>query len=203
MIGKLRGLVDEIAEDHVILDVNGVGYHVHGSSHMLANLPGKGEAAMLVIETHVREDHIHLYGFLSNEERAWFRLLTTVQGVGVRMALAIMGLFNPSQLSQTIGAQDSAALTQVSGVGKKLAERIITELKNKVASMPVTGGEKVVSLNTAANAGSSEQEEAVSALVNLGYGRTEAFQAVALAAGKIEEDDLQSLITAGLKELAR
>src|SRR5271154_6781063 len=136
MIGKLRGLIDTIDDDSVIVDAGGVGYLVFCSSRTLAALPPVGEAAQLIIETHVREDHIHLYGFPDAVERDWFRLLMTVQGVGVRMALAILSVFAPAQLAQAIAARDDKSLTRVSGVGNKLAERLTTELKDKAGKLP-------------------------------------------------------------------
>ncbi|MCI5049305.1 MAG: Holliday junction branch migration protein RuvA [Rickettsiales bacterium] len=203
MIGKLKGIIDTLEEDHVIIDVNGVGYVVYCSSKTLAQLPSAGEATILIIETHVREDHIHLYGFQNAVERDWFRLLVTVQGVGVRMGLAILGTFSPDQIANTIAAQDKKMMTQVSGVGPKLAERIITELKNKVASLPTST--QVIDHPTktsAAQAGSGVSEDAVSALVNLGYGRSEAFAAIARISNEQNKDALDILIREGLKELA-
>ena len=204
MIGKLKGLVDSLSEDSTIIDVQGVGYLVYASPRTLAACE-TGTAIELIIETHVREDHIHLYGFLSAVERDWFKLLTTVQGVGVRMGLAILGQFGPEELQTIIAAQDKKMLTAVSGVGPKLAERMITELKNKVGSLPsgvvVDMAPAKGKKGAAAPAGGGEAEDAVSALVNLGYGRAEAFSAVARAqAGG--EDNLDALIKAGLKELA-
>lgn len=203
MIGKLKGLVDTLAEDHVILDVHGVGYVVFCSTKTLAQLPNTGEATTLVIETHVREDHIHLYGFQNAIERDWFRLLTTVQGVGVRMGLAILGTFSPEQIANLIAAQDKKMLTSVSGVGPKLAERIITELKNKVAALPTSA--HVIDLpskSSKAPAAPSVNEDAVSALVNLGYGRSEAFAAVARITQQKENASLDELIRGGLRDLA-
>src|SRR5688572_4636847 len=138
MIGKLTGRVDDVAEDHAILDVGGVGYLIFASAKTLGQLVS-GQAASLRIETHVREDHFHLYGFTSEAERAWFKTLNTVQGVGVKMALAILSVFTPDQLLTAIGAQDKKAFTTVSGVGPKLAERIVTELKSTVAKMSGAG----------------------------------------------------------------
>ncbi len=131
MIGKLRGLIDTIDDDSVILDVGGVGYLVFCSGRTLAALPPVGETAQLVIETHVREDHIHLYGFPDTVERDWFNLLATVQRVGNKMALAILGAYSPEQLAHSILAKDTAAFSRISGVGAKLAERIVTELKGQ------------------------------------------------------------------------
>lgn len=206
MIGKLKGRVEEIGEEHVLLDVNGVCYLAFLSGRSLSALPGVGEAATLFIETHVREDHIHLYGFTSAEERQWFKLLSTVQGVGAKMALAILSAFTPDELAQAIQAKDAKLLTRASGVGPKLGERIVTELKNKVTkiassavSMPAHGGAGKPALSIVP---SSPQEEAVSALVNLGYGRSEAFSAVTLAQRKTGSEALDELIRHGLRELA-
>ncbi len=202
MIGKLKGLIDSGEADHVIIDVGGVGYLVYASGKTLAALPPAGEAAELVIETHVREDHIHLYGFSHSVERDWFRLLVTVQGVGVRMALAILGLYTPEELTTIIAAQDKKALTAVSGVGSKLAERIMTELKNKVGTLPT--GATVIDHPASPAAGTSGglSEDAVSALVNLGYGRAEAYRVVTGALQKDAGASLDALIKEGLKQLA-
>lgn len=214
MIGKLSGRVDALDSDHLIIDVGGVGYLVFASARTLAACE-PGAAISLIIETHVREDHIHLYGFVNRAERDTFRLLTTVQGVGVRMALAILGLYAPEQLQTIIAAQDKSSLTAVSGVGPKLAERMITELKRKVGELNLSGvvlemaaapaakkGKKAAASTAAAPAASSaETEDAVSALVNLGYGRAEAFSAVARAQHQ-GESGLDALIKAGLKELS-
>lgn len=209
MIGKLRGIVDETTEDSVILDVNGVGYVVFCSGRTLANLHA-GEAATLIIETHVREDHFHLYGFASVADREWFRLLTSVQGVGAKMGVAILGVLDPDSLSRTIGAQDKTGLTRVSGVGPKLAERIITELKSKVAKMgvlpmPANSG-ALPKAATKANLKTPEgrvMEDAVSALTNLGYNRTEAFTVVSTVLQREGDVPLDTLIRLGLKELSR
>lgn len=207
MIGKLRGTIDSTHEDSLIIDVNGVGYVVFASAKTLARLPDVGGAASLLIETHVREDHIHLYGFASESERQWFRILTTVQGVGVKMALAILGTFAPEELAPLIGAQDKKSLTAVSGVGPKLAERIVTELKNTVAKMPfgavaefapATGKTKT----TKQVAAPTLQEDAVSALSHLGYSRMEAFTAVSRAVQSNPAASLDAIITTALRELA-
>jgi Holliday junction DNA helicase RuvA len=204
MIGKLKGRIDSIDEDSVILDVGGVGYHVFCSSRTLAALPGAGEAAELAIETHVREDRIHLFGFPDAAEREWFRLLLSVQGVGVKMALAILGVFAPEQFAQAIAAKDIKSLTRVSGVGNKLAERLATELKNKVAKLPsgavaLPAGARLVTLPPA-----SASEDALSALINLGYARAQAYNAVATAHGKLGGDaPIETLLKESLRELAR
>lgn len=208
MIGKLRGIVDESTEDSAVIDVGGVGYVVFCSSRTLSNLQ-PGAAVSLVIETHVREDHIHLFGFENNLEREWFRLLNSVQGVGAKMAQAILGVFDADSLTRTIGAQDKTALTRVKGIGPKVAERIITELKSKVVSlgampMPaVTAGTK-----TSAKPQDAKQprviDDAVSALTNLGYPRTEAFGVITtILQRNSDEPKLDELIRLGLKELAR
>jgi Holliday junction DNA helicase RuvA len=201
MIGKLRGRVDELDEDSVIIDVGGVGYLVFCSSRTLAALPPVGEAAQLIIETHVREDHIHFYGFPDTVERDWFRLLATVQRVGNKMALTILGAYTPEQLAHAILAKDTAAFSRISGVGPKLAERIVTELKDKVGKiavtsyqLPVTGKKEVKE--------SRATEDAISALVNLGYSRSEAYGA-AMKASQNGASGLDQLIKLSLKELVR
>lgn len=208
MIGKLRGKVDSVRDDHLILDVGGVGYLVFASGRTLSAVePVQGEIS-LVIETHVREDHIHLYGFLNEAEREWFRLLTSVQGVGSRVALAIMSVFSAEEISTIIGAQDKTMMTRASGVGKKLAERIVIELKGKVAALPtgtVAGLEKTGVKSTgpaSISVAASARDEAVSALVNFGYNKVDAFAAVARAQQSGVES-LEELIRVGLKELAR
>lgn len=210
--------MDETTEDSVILDVNGVGYVVFCSSRTLGALQ-TGGAASLVIETHVREDHIHLYGFADTLEREWFRLLTSVQGVGAKMAQAIQGVFDADGLSRTIGAQDKTGLTRVKGIGPKVAERIVTELKSKVVKMgalpmPTHSGVVEIAESTPAKgkgkkAAAAPQarimDDAVSALTNLGYTRTDAFTVVAGILQRNGEDapKLDDLIRLGLKELAR
>jgi len=207
MIGKLRGIIDSIDEDNIILDVNGVGYMVFCSSRTIAALPPEGEAAQLIIETHVREDHINLYGFPDAIERDWFRLLTGVQRVGNKMALTILGAYTPEQIAHAIMARDTAAFSRISGVGPKLAERIVTELKDKVTKLPTSefrvqsseSGKKKVSA-PADNA----TEDAISALVNLGYTRSEAYGAALKAKQNAgEKANLDQLIKLSLKELVR
>jgi Holliday junction DNA helicase RuvA len=203
MIGKLTGLVDSSGEDWAIVDVSGVGYLVHCSGRTLANLPGVGEPVSLLIETHVREDHIHLYGFLQDSERDWFLLLSTVQGVGSRMALAILSALPPSELIQAIAAQDKSTLTRANGVGPKLAGRIVTELKDKAGKLAF-GPVAALAGGTAAQVGVPVlSEDAISALVNLGYQRGEAFGAVAQVTRELgAEAPLEAVIKAGLKELS-
>src|SRR5260221_9162024 len=131
MIGKLKGLIDSYGEDYVILDVGGVGYQVHCSGRTLQALPSPGEAAVLSIETYVREDQIKLFGFRSDVEREWFRLLQTVQGVGAKVALAVLSALPPAELANAIALRDKAAVQRTPGVGPKVAERIVIELKDK------------------------------------------------------------------------
>ena len=201
MIARLKGLIDEIAEDTVVIDVGGVGYLVYCSARTLRNLPAQGEAAVLEIETHVREDHIHLFGFMDAAERDWFKLLQTVQGVGARVALGIQSALSAADIGAAIAAQDPVPLTQASGVGPKLAKRLVAELKDK-APVPHIGAVLTGATPVEAKA-AGVQAEAVSALVNLGYGRSEAFGAVAQAMRQIgDEANVEALITAGLKELA-
>lgn len=205
MIGKLKGRIDSVDEDSVLIDVGGVGYHVFAGGRTLAAMPGKGEAAELIIETHVREDHIHLFGFPDTVERDWFRLLMTVQGVGVRMALAILSVFSPAELAHAIAAKDMKSLTRVSGVGAKLAERITTELKNKTGKLPT--GASVLPIKGAKSVGlpaPSASEDAISALIHLGYSRAEAYTAVTAGASAVEDETrVDNLIKEGLKRLAR
>ena len=182
-----------------MIDVGGVGYLVFCSARTLSRLPAIGEAARLEVETHVREDHIHLYGFLDADERAWFRLLTTVQGVGARVALAILSIHSPDELVQAVAAQDKAAVSRANGVGPKLAGRIVAELRDKVGGLTLGPAAAGATAQGDAVAG----EEAVSALVNLGYSRGDAFGAVARAGRQLGADAaLDTLIRQGLKELA-
>lgn len=205
MIGKLRGRLDSRDDEMLLLDVNGVGYEIFCSQRTFDALPATGEMMELVIETHVREDHFHLYGFPDRVERDWFRFLMTVQGVGARMALAILGAYSPQQLAQSILAGDSASLRQISGVGPKLATRLTTELKDKVLKMPTSDFiPNAQGAKTAAAPENGVSADAISALVNLGYNRTEAFTAVTNAMQKAKDATrVDELIRLGLKELAR
>lgn len=204
MFARLKGILDDVDDDTLIIDVGGVGYLVHCSTRTLGLLPGRGEAIRLEIETHVREDHINLYGFLDRGERDWFRLLTTVQGVGARVALAILSVLTPEALVQAVAAQDKAAVARANGVGPKLAQRIVSELKDKVGGMALgpaaTAGGAPSGASAPVDAGASE--DAVSALINLGYGRSEAFTAVAKAS-RDGGGDVSALIRGALKELSR
>lgn len=204
MIGKLRGRVDSQDGDSVILDVGGVGYLVFASGRTLGALPQRGEEASLLIDTHVREDHIHLYGFGDPGERAWFRLLTTVQGVGVRHALAILSVLSPHETAQAVAAQDKQALTRANGVGPKLAARIVSELKDKAGHIALEGAPAASAPSQGGGGAGDVSEDAVSALANLGYKRSEAFGAVASAARRLgPEASVQALITEGLKDLSQ
>ena len=206
MIAKLTGLVDSIAADSCIIDVGGVGYHAFASRRTLDRLGGVGQPAVLHIETHVREDHFHLFGFIDRAERDWFRLLTSVQGVGGRVALAILGVLDPDRLSMAILAQDKALLTQADGVGPKLGARIVVELRDKVGAGPFSPA-LADGLPVAAGSlpdGAGPAADAISALVNLGYGRADAVGAVAAATRQIGgTPPVEALIPAALRELAR
>ncbi len=203
MIAKLAGTVDSVGPDGAVIDVGGVGYLAFCSTRTIGRLPPPGGAVRLLIETHVREDHIHLYGFIDAAERDWFRLLTTVQGVGARLALAILSAVMPEALVLAIVAQDKAMLTRADGVGPRLAARIVNELRDKV------GGLALASASPAAGGDLRPAEQgagadAVSALVNLGYRRAEAFGAVAAAARRLGDGAaLDALIRAGLQELGQ
>lgn len=212
MIGKLSGRVDSVAQDHLILDVQGVGYLVFCSPRTLAQYGAKGEGLSLLIDTHVREDHIHLYGFASAAEQQWFRLLTSVQGVGAKAGMAILGACPPDRLGFIIASGDKAALRQADGIGPKIALRILTELKDKAgridlaasAAAPAAKGVKVVAGSQQNNIQGVESD-AVSALVNLGYARADAYQAVLAAKGKAndnESGDISAMIRLALKELS-
>ena len=204
MIGKLSGKIDSISGSHIILDVGGVGYVVACSARTLRNIGAVGDAAVLRIETHVREDAINLYGFADTGEQDWFRLLTTVQGVGAKVALAILGTVSPEQLIQAIAAQDKAALTQADGVGPKLALRLVTELKDKVQAFMASPLRLAASGNAAlAVLPPSLAGDALSALLNLGYRRAEAFAAVAAASQRDPDAKLDALIRASLLNLSR
>jgi Holliday junction DNA helicase RuvA len=205
MIGKLSGIIESFGDDYLILDVNGVGYVVTCSSRTLQRLPARGEPASLAIETQVREDAIRLFGFTSDAERDWFRLLQSVQGVGAKVALAILGILSAGELATVIGTQDKASVARAPGVGPKLAARIVAELKDKAPALAAV--DPVV----ARLAGEEEAktaprpvQDAISALVNLGYGRPQAAAAVAASLTALgEAAEAPALIRRGLKELAQ
>jgi holliday junction DNA helicase RuvA len=204
MIAKLSGLLDSVGTDHCIVDCGGVGYLVFCSARTLRRIGDIGTAVSLRIETQVREDAITLFGFIDLPERDWFRRLTTVQGVGSRVALALLSVLEPDKLGQAIAAQDRTALVQADGVGPKLANRLISELKDKVADLYMSGGPVAAGPAGIVPTGTAGvTNDAVSALVNLGYRRAEAFTAVAAAVQKAGPDaKVEQLIMMGLKELS-
>ncbi len=198
MIAKLRGTLDSIGDGWAVVDVGGVGYLTYCSAGTLAALPAPGQAVSLTIETVVREDHIHLYGFASEQERSWFRLLQTVQSVGARLALAILGALPADELAHCIAAQDKATMTRAPGVGPKLAARILAELRDKVPALPSAP------VGAGAVAGAAVNADAIAALVNLGYRPSEAHGAISGASHRLGgEAPVEALIKAGLKELAQ
>jgi Holliday junction DNA helicase RuvA len=204
MIASLKGLLESSGEDSAVVDVGGVGYLVFCSARTLSALPRPGEAVALMIETHVREDHIHLYGFSGAAERDWFRLLITVQGVGARVALAILSALSPAEISGALAAGDKTVLGRASGVGPKLAQRIVTELKDRVGTLEFTGvdGAAAAPRGDGGEGLDPALGDAVSALVNLGYGRAEAFGAVMDAARELGgEAKVETLIRSGLNRL--
>ena len=205
MIGKLKGIVDAVGEGHAIIDVGGVGYEVQASARTLRSLQ-IGDGVSLAIETHVREDAIRLFGFTSEVERSWFRTLQTIQGVGSKVALAVLGTLSPQDLANAIALQNWAAVEQSPGVGKKLAQRIVAELKDKAPALSVAG----LAVPAQAMKGGEDSParaaaaEAISALTNLGYQPAQASQAIAAAMTELgEAADTAKLIRRGLKELAR
>ena len=205
MIGKLKGIIDSYGEDFIVLDVNGVGYLVQCSARTLQELPGAGQPAALSIETHVREDQIRLFGFLTDVEREWFRLLQTVQGVGAKVALSVLGTLKPADLASAIAMRDKTTVARAPGVGPKVAERIVTELKDKAPAFSNVDP-ALVHL-----AGSLDDHraprpvtDAISALVNLGYGQPQAAAAIAAASRSAgEKAETAQLIRLGLKELSK
>lgn len=204
MIGKLKGILDTIGEDHVIIDVNGVGYVAHCSARTLGTLPNIGEAITLSIETYVREDMIRLFGFKDELERDWFKLLQSVQGVGAKVALAIQSTLAPGDLASAIALQDKSMVVRAPGVGPKVAQRIVSELKDKA---PAYSGAAAAEIGLQQDVGSGHASsavmDAVSALTNLGYSSQQASGAVSKVLKDAGEDaDSAKLIRLGLKELA-
>jgi Holliday junction DNA helicase RuvA len=191
----------------VIVDVGGVGYEVSCPGRVLSNMPAVGQAVTLIIETHVREDQIRLFGFLSDAERSWFRLLQNVQGVGTKVALSILGVLGPVDLANAIALQDKAHISRAPGVGPKVAQRIVAELKDKAPALLMAGGVTLPAAGFPAGdtpGGSSAVSDAVSALINLGYSASEAGAAIAAISARAEEElKTEELIRLGLKELAR
>jgi len=220
MIAKLRGIIDTIGEDYCIIDVNGVGYLVYASSKTLSRLI-RGNQFSLLIETVVREDSISLFGFYDAWEKEWFLTLTKVQGVGAKVCLSILSALTPMQLAQAVSAQDKASFTRASGVGPKLAARLVTELKDKIVTIPtelttrndlqaapeakVDATEETFEYEDAITGrieNPMKLDDAISALVNLGYQRLEAYQAVNKANATYPDADVSGLIKAALKEFA-
>ena len=213
MIGKLRGKIDAIGEAHAIVDVNGVGYEVQCSARTLRNVE-IGQEVSLTIDTHVREDAIRLFGFQSEIERSWFRTLQTIQGVGAKVALAVLGTLSPQDLANAIALGDWASVERSPGVGKKLAQRIVAELKDKAPGLAVAvlaqpSGKGAAAVAAGASGSSAPPPgnaaaEAISALTNLGYNPMQAASAIAAASRELgPEADTAKLIRRGLKELAR
>ncbi len=201
MIAYLRGMVRDIGDNAVVLDVNGVGYLVHCTGRTLHQLPRAGEMTELYVRMQVREDDISLYGFALPAERAWFVLLQSIQGVGARLALAIVSTLQIEELEIAVASEDRKALTRVSGVGPRLATRILTELQNRESSLPARA------LKSVAHAGAIEhpsaRNDAVSALINLGYGRSEAFIAVDHVLARTENDiPVDKLVREALREIS-
>jgi holliday junction DNA helicase RuvA len=204
MIGKLKGVIDSVDEEALILDVNGVGYLVSASTRTLGAIPAVGAVAELLIETHVREDAIRLYGFLTAGERDWFRLLQSVQGVGAKVALGILGALSAEALSTAVARQDKAMMARAPGVGPKLAARLVLELKDKAPALAPAGFDHAEAGFERAPKLVKAAEDAVLALVGLGYGQPQAAAAVARISAQLgPATETAALIRAGLKELAR
>ena len=203
MIGKLKGTVDEIGEDHVLVDVHGVCYLAFCSARTLSKL-NVGEAVILFIETYVREDQLKLFGFTSPLEREWFRILQVVQGIGSKVALAVLSTLTPSELANAIALQDKTAISRAPGVGPKVAIRILTELKNKAPAFAGEAANMGLKQEIGEGVASAPVADAVSALTNLGYSRDQAANAIAAALKNGGEGaDSAKLIRLGLKELSR
>ena len=211
MIAKLRGIIDTIGEDSCIIDVNGVGYAVAASAKTLGKLRLGEETTLLTIMT-VREDDISLFGFADAWEKEWFNTLTKVQGVGAKVCLSILSVLTPSQLAQAIGAQDKTSFCRASGVGPKLAARIVTELKDKIVTVPVAASGKPLTSASAEpleiktapqnDVDYSKSEDVTSALVNLGYQRLDAYRAASKVLSANPDANVPTLIRLALKEFA-
>jgi Holliday junction DNA helicase RuvA len=201
-LARLRGTIDDVGLDGVLLDVGGLGFPVLVSNRTRAALPALGQPATLLVETQIREDGSTYFGFIDRAERDWFRLLTTVQGVGGKVALNILSVFDPEPLAKALASQDKTGLTRADGVGAKLALRLVTELKDRAAAWGAGIGIVAGPSTPARVANDGPVEDAISALVNLGYRRGDAFGAVTAARTKTGAADAATLIRAGLKELA-
>lgn len=204
MIGKLKGTIEEIGEDYVLMDVHGVCYVAYCSARTLSKLGSVGEACILFIETYVREDQIRLFGFMTALEREWFNIVQTVQGVGAKVALALLSTLTPAELANAIALQDRAAVSRAPGVGPKVAMRIVTELKNKAPAFAGDAANIGLKQELGEGVAAAPVADAVSALTNLGYSRDQAANAVAAALKTAGEGaDSAKLIRLGLKELSR
>ncbi len=209
MIARLKGTIEGIGEDWALVDVHGVGYLVYASRRTLQAMR-MGEEETLLVEMHVREDHIHLFGFVDNQEKQWFTTLITVQGIGTRMALSLLSLYSPEELGRAVMSEDRKALTAADGIGPKLASRVVTELKDKVSrigdtpvgdALAATHVPRAAERIPPADVRAHPRQDAVSALENLGYGRSEAFSAVGRAAERLGESaEIPALIREALKE---
>jgi len=209
MIGKLSGIIDSFETDHFILDVSGVGYLIYASSRTLSAIGQVGDNASVLIITNVREDAITLYGFADAIEQQWFKLLTSVQGVGAKAGLSILAACPADQLSFVIASGDKASLTKADGIGPKIATRILTELKDKAGKIDITSGASQGMVNSSTTESSPAadivDQDAVSALTNLGYAASDAYRAVLAAKGKANDNEgsnLQVLIRLALQELS-
>ena len=204
MFAKLKGVLDSVGDDWLILDVGGVGYLVFASRRTLGNLPTTGEGVSLLIDTHIREDHIHLFGFGDEAEQSLFKLLQSVQGVGAKVALGILSVLEPEELLTALVAGDKAAVSKANGVGPKLAARIVNELKDKTVNISLSGVDMPANSGALNGAGGGvDFADAVSALTNLGYSASEAHKAVLGASHKEEGAMLEKLISLALKELSK
>ncbi len=200
MIAKLKGILDTIGDDYLILDVQGVGYLVYASSRLLSQLPDVGHPLQLLIESVHRQEQTHLYGFASSQDQHWFRLLLTVQGVGAKVALAILSVLSGDELTQAIAQQDKTLITRADGVGPKLASRIVSELKDKVGTLAVPGLGPHLGANIQT---SSPLQDAILALENLGYRRPEASAAIAKASVELGQGaQTPALIRVALAQLS-
>lgn len=203
MIGKLTGIIDKITDDYIIIDVAGVGYIIHASKASISAVGKEGVSVSILVETHVREDQITLFGFATEEEKLWFTTLTKVNGVGPKMALKILSTLSVNDLQVAIAAKDKSAFKPVSGVGPKLAERIITELKDK--SVDISLAHNVVPLDSTNNSKQGVNQtlvDATAALENLGFNKSEAFSVVNRGLSKDADATIEDLIKKGLKELS-
>jgi Holliday junction DNA helicase RuvA len=216
MIGKIRGKIDTVGEEFVIIDVNGLGYRVFCSTKTISRLDGRKEEVSLFVETSVREDHIHLYGFLTEEEKKWFLELCRVSGIGNKVAIKIMGALDPDEMHFAISSGDHKMFCRAPGVGKKVSERIITELKSRISKFSVGLSNNDQDISRTDNESSTEQSsiqnknsgkiniinDAVSALENLGYDRSYAYKICVEKYNKNCNITLENLITESLRDLS-